>query len=271
MKRLIHGEALAEMSKMDENSIDLTVTSPPYDATRTAYKQQTLDELVAVYTQLLHITTNGGVFCLNIRDGWVKGAYTGTTFRLVVALLDAGWRLHTDIIASKDGRPGAWFNKRFKIDHEYVFNFVKGDEPQYFNKESLKIVAKWAGTKYHGTQRKSDGTLDPIVGDYTIKSMKCRGTVWPYRVGGGQDDDLGHKHPAIMPKNLARDLILCFSEPGMTVLDPMAGSGTTLLQARNLGRNYLGIEISEEYCALIEERLKQPTSDHSNKGVQKRW
>lgn len=55
----------------------------------------------------------------------------------------------------------------------------------------------------------------------------------------------------------------------MTVLDPMAGSGTTLLQARNLDRNYLGIEINEEYCALIEERLKQPTSDH--KGLQKRW
>lgn len=267
---VVNGDCRDELPKMGANTYDLTVTSPPYDnARRGAYDSLSLSSLVKIYKELLRVTKKGGVFCLNIRDSWENGAYSGTTFHLVSELLKVGWRLHSDIIVAKWGRPGGWFNQRFRIDHEYCFNFVKGETPNYFNKQHLKIAANHPGTRYHGTERKSDGTIKPIKSGYKMGATKGRGTVWWYDVGGGKDESAAYKHPAIMPWKLARDLIVCFSEPGMAVFDPMAGSGTTLIQADELGREAYGVEIDEDYYNLIQERIARPKSVDLRK--QHRW
>ena len=84
--------------------------------------------------------------------------------------------------------------------------------------------------------------------------MKCRGTVWDYLMAGDKNP-LKRKHPAVFPDKIPFDLIQCFCPEGGIVLDPFIGSGTTAVMAKNLGRKYIGIDISEEYCKLSEERI----------------
>ena len=111
--------------------------------------------------------------------------------------------------------------------------------------------------------RKADGQR-PIrgrdAGTYTLGPTGYRTNVWTYPTGhhhSAPDFPKAHQHPAIFPLALARDHILTWTDPGDVVLDPMAGSGTTMRAAKDLGRHAVGIEIAEEYLPMITERLGQ--------------
>jgi len=125
----------------------------------------------------------------------------------------------------------------------------------FFDKEHLKIPSKHGGKTMTGAAiRKKDGTLDKSR-KVTINKMKCRGTIFDY-VTCGDGSKLKHKHPATFPNQLPIDFIKCFCPPDGIVLDMFVGSGTTTIAARNNERNYIGIDISQEYCSLCEIRLK---------------
>jgi len=134
--------------------------------------------------------------------------------------------------------------------------FLKGERPQYFDKEPLKIPSKWGGkTLVGGATRLTSGkTLKarPIK----INPMKCRGTIWEY-LTAGDGSRLKHKHPATFPDKIPYDFIQCFCPPGGIVLDPLVGAGTTAVAAAKLSRRYIGIDISEEYCAIAREHIKR--------------
>jgi site-specific DNA-methyltransferase (adenine-specific) len=91
--------------------------------------------------------------------------------------------------------------------------------------------------------------------------MKCRGTVWPYSTSNGEGNRLKLRHPATFPDRLAADLILCFSEPGDLVLDPMCGSGTACVMAKANQRRFVGIDISDDYCRIARERVCEEAGD----------
>lgn len=133
--------------------------------------------------------------------------------------------------------------------------FLKGEKPQYFDKEPLKVLSKWGGvTLTGGATRLTDGrTLKarPIK----INEKKCRGTVREY-LTCGDGDKLKHQHPATFPDKLPMDFILCFCPPGGIVLDPFMGSGSTAIAAIKLGRYFIGFEISKEYCELAKKRIE---------------
>jgi site-specific DNA-methyltransferase (adenine-specific) len=134
--------------------------------------------------------------------------------------------------------------------------FIKGERPSYFNKENLKIPSKHGGKVMTGSgNRKTDGTTTKTV-TRPINLTKCRGTIWDY-LNAGDKNPLKRKHPAVFPDQIPVDFIDCFCPPKGIVLDPFVGSGSTLVAAKKLGRNYIGIDISKEYCNLTEERLKK--------------
>ena len=89
----------------------------------------------------------------------------------------------------------------------------------------------------------------------TINKMKCRGTLWDYTTCG-DGSKLKHEHPATFPNMLPYDVIECFCPEGGTVLDPFNGSGTTCVAAKSLNRNFIGIDVSEEYCKIARERIE---------------
>lgn len=235
------------------DSVDLFVFSPPYANIR-KYHGFALD-LNALGYECYRTLKPGGICAMVIQDGTKDFAKSLTSFRTTVEWVDKiGFRLFECVIYQRDGKPGAWWTKRFRVDHEYIMLFLKGKKPKYFNKEPLKIPAKHAGKVWSGTQRHSNGDLTEIKKTKQA-ALKCPGTIWPYASSNTEGNPLKMQHPGTFPDKLAEDLILCFSAPGELVVDPLCGSGTTLRMAKKNGRDYIGIDISEEYCELAEKML----------------
>ena len=261
LNTIIQGDSAEELKKLPENSIDLVVTSPPYDQIRN-YNGFTLD-LHAIGEQLYRVVKSGGVVAMVIQDSTKNFAKTLTSFRTIVDWCDnIGFKMFETVIYHKNGTEGAWWTHRFRVDHEYMPIFFKGDRPLYFNKEPLKIPSKWGGKVMTGSgNRRTSGETTKTV-TRPINLMKCRGTVWDYMMAGDKNP-LKRKHPAVFPDKIPFDFIQCFCPPDGVVLDPFLGCGSTAVTAKGLGRNYIGIDISAEYCALAEERIRVDSCKYS--------
>ncbi len=252
--KLIVGDCVKTMKKFKDNSFDLVVTSPPYDALRT-YEGISFD-LHKTGKEILRVLKDGGVCAMVIQDQTKNFGKSLTSFRTAVDWVDElGFKLFETVIYRKHGIEGAWWKKRFRVDHEFIFLFLKGYKPAYFNKEPLKIPSKHGGKTMRGSgNRKTDGTLTKTTTIH-VNKMKCRGTVWDY-LNAGDKDKLKNQHPAVFPDKIPYDLINCFCPPDGIVLDPFVGSGSTCVMAKKLGRKYTGIDISKNYIELAEKRLK---------------
>lgn len=251
---IVQGDCVKITNKLKENSVTLTVFSPPYDGIRD-YKKGWIFDFPKLGENLYRVTKDGGICAVVIGDGTKNFAKSLTTFKLAVDWCEhRGWRLFETCIYHRDGNPGAWWSKRFRVDHEYILLFLKGDRPTTFNKIPLMVPSKHAGKIYSGTDRLTNGGFKKIS-PKPVNSEKCRGTVWRYRTSNTEGNRLKLKHPATFPDSLAKDLILCFSNPNDMVLDPMCGSGTTCVMAVKNSRRTMGIEINDEYCALAEKRI----------------
>ena len=256
---IICGDCCEVLREIPDNSIDLVVTSPPYDGLRT-YNGFSLD-LHRVGMELYRVVKDGGVVAMVIQDATKNFAKSLTSFRTILDWCDnVGFKLFETCIYHKNGTEGAWWTKRFRVDHEYMPIFFKGEKPQYFNKEPLKIPSKHGGKTMTGSgNRKTDGTTSQTV-TREINAMKCRGTVWDYMMAGDKNP-LKRQHPAVFPDRIPFDFIQCFCPQKGIVLDPFVGCGSTAVMAKILGRQYIGIDISQEYCQLAEKRLQVDGAD----------
>lgn len=180
-----------------------------------------------------------------------------TSFRTIVDWCDnIGFKLFECAIYRKWGTEGAWWKYRFRVDHEYIPLFLKGEKPRYFNKEPLKIPSKHGGKVMTGSgNRRTNGTTTQTV-TRPINLMKCRGTVWDYLMAGDKDK-LKQQHPAVFPDKIPHDLIQCFCPENGIVLDPFMGSGSTAVSAKRLSRDFLGFDICREYCEIVRRRLNK--------------
>lgn len=253
---ILPGDALQVLPRLPAEHVDLTVFSPPYDGIRDYGKNWKFD-YQTLGDQLFRITASGGVCAVVIGDGTKDFAKSLTTFRWAVDWVDRiGWRLFECCIYARHGNPGAWWNQRFRVDHEYILIFFRGERPRYFDKTSLMIPAKHAGKIYSGTDRLTNGGFKKIE-PKAVNEKKCRGTLWDYSTSNTEGNRTKLEHPATFPDRLADDLIHCFSRPGDLVLDPMCGSGTTCVMAAKSKRRYLGIEINAEYHRIATRRMEE--------------
>ena len=235
------------MKGMTENSIDLTVTSPPYDNLRT-YNGFTFD-FEGITRELYRITKVGGVVVWVVGDATIKGSETGTSFKQALYFKEIGFNLHDTMIYQKSTPPLT--HNRYEQNFEYMFVFSKG-KPNTFN--GIKVPRKYKDNrKDKAFGKNNDDSIDR--GYSTQNKSVLKTNVWNIFAGGGSSDKIASEHPAIFPEKLAEDHILSWSNEGDTVLDPMAGSGTTLKMAKKNNRNYIGIEISKEYIDIINKRL----------------
>lgn len=247
LNEIHRGDCVSLMAQLPDRSIDLTVTSPPYDGLRT-YNGYSFD-FEAVAAELFRVTKPGGVVVWVVGDATVKGSKTGTSFRQALHFIQCGFGLH-DTIIYKKGNPGGarGSNLTYWQAFEYMFVFSKG-QPVAFNPILDRPNAKAGRTYKGGGRRNKDGTLAPAH-FLTVPAYGRRTNVWEYTTGG---PEIGH--PAIFPEKLAADHILSWSNPGDIVLDPFSGSGTTAKMALVYGRKYLGFEISGEYAQRSRARL----------------
>lgn len=251
--KILCGDAVEIMKAFPDNSVDIVVTSPPYDGIRN-YKGFSLD-LHATGRQVYRVLKDGGVVVMVIQDQTKNFGKSLTSFRTIIDWCDSfGFKLFETVIYRKFGAEGAWWNKRFRVDHEYMPVFLKGDRPVFFDKEHLKIPSKHGGKTMTGGGTRLTNGVRIATRSITINSTKCRGTIWEY-LTAGDGSRLKHQHPATFPNQLPYDFIKCFCPPDGIVLDPFVGSGTTIVAAKNLARNYIGIDIAPEYCKIAEERV----------------
>ena len=246
------GDALDATRGLPDESVDLVLFSPPYDDVRDYQGGWTID-LPALAAEALRVVKDGGFAVIVIGDGTKNFRKSMTTFRTAVAWEDAGWGLFESVIYSRDGRPGAWWASRFRVDHEHILMFFKGKRPRKLTKDHLRVPTKHAGKAWTGTQRLTDGTTVPIAA--TVADTKCRGTVRHYATSNSEGNRVKAAHPATYPDALARDIILACTARGDLVYDPMMGSGTSVVVAAQEGRLYFGNDISPEYVDIATDRL----------------
>ena len=196
----------------------------------------------------------------NVNDQTIDGDETGTSFRQALYFKELGFRLHDTMLYEKHSSPYPAGKKsvRYSQVFEYCFVLAKG-RPQAINLIRDKVNT-WAGATNWGknTNRHRDGRLvegkrkPPPINKYGV-----RNNIWRINCGGGfgQEFKESYKHPATMPQLLARDMIRSWSDKGHLVVDPFAGSGTTLREAKKLGRRYLGFEVDKTFCALALDLL----------------
>jgi DNA modification methylase len=245
--QLILGDSAQVLKTLPAGSIDLTVTSPPYDNLR-LYRGNYKFDFETIAQELYRVTKPGGVVVWVVGDATINGSETGTSFRQALYFMGIGFNCETMIYqAAGTGAKGS--NYYYWQSFEYMFVFGKG-QPKTSNR--ISDVKNTSAGKPRGFRAKSArlgsrvDRPDVIAPDYSI-----RPNVWRYAVGC---DDTGD-HPAPFPEALARDHILSWSNPGDTVLDPFLGSGTTLKMAVLYDRHGIGIELEPEYMAIAEKRI----------------
>lgn len=255
MIELIHGDCLEEMKKIADGSVDLTVTSPPYDNLRTYNgNNDQWGEHVwkAVIQDIFRVTKQGGVVVWVVGDATIKGSETGTSFKQALWAKECGFNLHDTMIWNKGNCSSVGSMNRYENTFEYMFIWSKGI-PTTANIIKDK-PNKRAGEMQHGSIRQVDGSVRKTTG-YGIRAIAefgRRHNVWNVFPAKAKSERL---HPAPFSEQLAHDHIISWSNEGDIVLDPFMGSGTTGKMAKQLGRNFIGIELDETYYEIAKKRI----------------
>lgn len=243
-------DALELLRGLPDGSVDLVVTSPPYDNLRT-YNGYTFD-FEGIARETFRVLKVGGVLVWVVGDATVNGSETLTSFRQALYFRDVcGFRMHDTMIYEALGTGAKGSNYAYWQAFEYMFVLVKGVISTVNRIADVKNVTT---DLLGGGRWRNNGNREK---PHATKVFGTRTNIWRYPVGFADDSDKTG-HPAPFPEDLARDHILTWSNAGDLVLDYFGGSGTTAKMARNNGRNYLTCDISEEYCDLMRRRLALP-------------
>jgi site-specific DNA-methyltransferase (adenine-specific) len=250
LNEIICGNAVDVMKTFPPNSIDLVVTSPPYDELRN-YNGYSFD-FEGIANGLFRVMKKGGVVIWVVGDKIQKGNRSLTSFKQALFFQGIGFNAHDVMIYRKKNTPFMRSNA-YTNCYEFMFVFSKGS-PKTFN--PLKTKTARQGQEMLPFNKKADGVNKKILGE--LKPEKTMTNIWEYAVGlsGSTNDKIAFQHTAIFPEKLAEDHILSWTKTGDVVFDPMCGSGTTCKMAAINKRHYIGCDISKEYVELTKKRLK---------------
>lgn len=255
---LICGNCIDVIKNIKDCSIDLTVTSPPYDHNRTYggyIKEFEEDVWKKILLELYRVTVVGGVVVWVVGDTVVKGSETGTSFKQALYAKDVGFRLHDTMIYEKTGISFSESVRYYQI-FEYMFIFSKG-RPKTINLiRDRKNLRFGDSLRSHKNKRTPDGDMVTIyINERYVSEVGVRTNIW--RICSVRNANSGYvgDHPAIFPESLARDHVITWSNVGDVVLDPMMGSGTVGYMCKELSRDFIGIEINPEYYEIARKRI----------------
>jgi len=241
---------LDTMSRMPDDFVDLVVTSPPYDDFR-AYNGYAFD-FDSIAIELYRIIKTGCCIVWIVGDKTEKGTESGTSFRQALRFMELGFSLNDTMIYEKTNPVPQPTSKRYAQAFEYMFVLCKGLVSTFnpINEETLDYYKLW---KNKGKTNRNKNGINRDKACNWNKTKKIS-NIFKYSLSRWSND-CQSKHPATFPEQLANDHILSWSNLGDLVYDPFLGSGTTAKTALVNGRNFIGSEISEEYCRIAEERI----------------
>jgi len=249
LNKIFNEDCLQTMSRMPYETIDMVLTSPPYDDLRT---YNSLFDLDKICKELYRITKQGGVCVWVVGDKSVNGSESGTSFKQALKFMECGWNLHDTMIFKKKN-PMPYIKKNcYTQAFEYMFVFSKGT-PKTAN--MLTEPCDYAGVTITSTNT-NEQSMKAKKKVYNTKDEKIRHNVFEYVLAG-----TNYGHPAIFPKQLAIDHIKSWSNEGDLIYDCFMGSGTVAVVSIPLNRNWVGSEISKEYVGIINKRVKPLMND----------
>ena len=261
INKITAGNCVELMKQLPDASVDMCITSPPYDNLRT-YKGYSFpfEEIAA---ELFRVIKEGGVVVWVVNDATINGTETGTSFRQALKFKEIGFNIHDTMIFQKSNPIPQIYRKRYTNVFEYMFVFSKGTVATH---NPIYVPCMHAGLELKGTTYKNFSTGTQTRGKMAkpVKEDKLKGNIWEYVVGKKAVDQEAKGHPAPFPYDLAKDHILSWTNEGEIVLDPMCGSGTSIVAASDLRRKYIGFDISKEYCELANKRLEKHKAQTDN-------
>ena len=252
---VIIGDCLDVMTRISDQSIDMVLTSPPYDNLRSYNGSLDWGEHVwkGAIDILFRIMKDGGVVVWVVGDSSIKGSETGTSFKQALYFKEVGFLLHDTMIYAKQN-PIPLNHNRYEQQFEYMFVFSKG-RPKTFN--PIRVPTKTAGnSNNHKSEKQFEWNFSMRKRDdgVVVKDTKYLYNIWfmPTKTGANTG-----KHNSPFPEKLVHDHIISWSNEGDTILDPFAGSGTVGKVAKELNRNYILIEKEPTYLEIINKRLSE--------------
>ena len=259
---LILGDSSEEMQKLIDQGVkvDLTVTSPPYDGLR-SYEGDVVwnfDKFKDIANKLYEITADGGVVIWVVADQTKNGSESGSSFKQALYFKEIGFRLHDTMIYKKRNYIPLTHN-RYEQSWEYMFCFSKG-KPKTWN--PIMIPCKNAGKiESYGNGRRSELDKNQAmrapegITYMKTKAEKIHPNIFEYSLGATKSG-----HSAAFPNGLPHDQIITWTNEGDLVFDPFMGGGTTGVEALKVNRNFIGIEIVQDYYNIAVNQINQINS-----------
>jgi DNA modification methylase len=264
INRIIQGDCEDVLKAIPDSSIDLIFTSPPYaDQRISTYGGIKPDRYVEWFLpkadQFFRVLKPDGSFVLNIKERVVNGERSTYVLELILELRKRGWLWTEEYIwHKKNSHPGKWPN-RFRDSWERLLHFTKQKNFKMYQDAVMVPVGDWSKTRLKNlseTDKKRDNSKVGSGFGKNISNWVGRDLVYPSNVLHMATECNNQQHSAVFPLELPEWFINLFTQPGDVVLDPFNGSGTTCVSANQLGRQYLGIDIAEDYCKLAIDRLQ---------------
>lgn len=266
--RIILGDAHHVLSRLPDASVSLIVTSPPYaEKRKNVYGGVCADQYVEwflpIAKELFRVLDSTGSFVLNIKEGAVGGQRHSYVIELILALQKQGWLWTEEYIWCKQNSfPGKWPN-RFRDAWERCLHFTKQRKFSMFQEQVMVPMGDWHKERFRSDKPADANRNDSKVGNTLTRKVtnwRERELAYPTNVLSLPTECRNQGHAAAFPIALPEWFIKLFTLPGDTILDPFVGSGTTALAAKRLDRNFVGIELLEEYAQHAVRRVCEGTS-----------
>lgn len=262
--KIFEGDSNKILKQLDDNSIDLIFTSPPYaDQRKSTYggirPEQYVEWFLPISKELFRVLKPSGTFILNIKEKVVKGERSTYVMELIIAMRQQSWLWTEEFIwHKKNSFPGKWPN-RFRDSWERLLQFNKSRKFNMYQ-DAVKVpIGDWAGKRLNNlseTDKIRDNAKNGSGFGKNVSNWVGRELVYPSNVLHLATECNNKNHSAAFPESLPEWFIKLFTQEQDVVLDPFMGSGTTNFVAQKMNRNSIGIEISSEYYNMVNEQLK---------------
>ena len=253
LNKVYLGDSEVLLKELPDDYVDLVVTSPPYDNLRKyngVGDTWNHEKFKKIANELERVLKPGGIIVWNVNDKTEGGSETGTSFRQSLYFMDeCGLRLNDTMIWLKSNPMPQVKQPRYNQVFEYMFVFSKGT-PKTFN--PIMVPCKCAGQDYDSTCKNMGGESGRTKKHFKINKEKVDDNVWKFAIAQNHSPN-----PAVYPLELPKRHILSWTNEGDIILDPFIGSGTTAFAAMELGRNFIGFEMNEEYFNWANEKIEE--------------
>lgn len=258
MYTIYNEDCLFTMDRLSDDSIDLVVTSPPYDDLRTYNTSSSWNVSIFenIVRKLFTKVSDGGVVVWIVSDAMIDGSESGNSFRQALFFIECGFKLHDTMIWRKNNFSNPSKN-RYHQTFEYMFVFVKNKIKTFNPIMDRKNIYSGKIGSY------GENTVTQVDGSKKVRPRKVnteygmRHNVWDALTSGQNGESKKYKHPAMFPVDLVNDHIMSWSNENDLVFDPFMGSGTVGVACEKLNRNFVGSEIDETYFQIAKQRLEE--------------